>query len=212
MVRMDRNKVRQGMHVSDHVKRNRQQRRYPEEEKKVENNYNACSPSSSQGGLLLELLQLFLLPNHGVEKSRTRLSNLTFTFHFHTLEKEMVTHSSVLAWRILGTGEPGGLPSVGSHRVGHDWSDLAAAASKQHQPRGWFLMVQLLLPWKWPFFQPVYSNYELWLYPNSEEKRTGQIHRCEYAGDFGLRQGLEFLSSSPIGQWEGSILTWKTIH
>ena len=57
---------------------------------------------------------------HGVAKSQTRLSNFTFTFHFHALEKEMVTHSSVLAWRIPGTGEPGGLPSMGSHRVGHD--------------------------------------------------------------------------------------------
>ena len=55
-----------------------------------------------------------------VAKSRTRLSDFTFTFHFHVLEKEMATHSSVLAWRIPGTGEPGGLPSVGSHRVGHD--------------------------------------------------------------------------------------------
>ena len=64
---------------------------------------------------------------HGVVKSRTRLSDFTFTFPFHALEKEMVTHSSILAWRIPGTGEPGGLPSVGSHRVGHDWSDLAAA-------------------------------------------------------------------------------------
>ena len=61
--------------------------------------------------------------------SQTRLSDFTFTFHFHTLEKEMATHSSVLAWRIPGTGEPGGLPSMGSHRVGHDWSDLAAAAA-----------------------------------------------------------------------------------
>ena len=63
----------------------------------------------------------------GVLKSRTRLSDFTFTFHFHALEKEMATHSSVLAWRIPGTGEPGGLPSMGSHRVGHNWSDLAAA-------------------------------------------------------------------------------------
>ena len=62
-------------------------------------------------------------------KSHGRLSNFTFTFHLHTLEKEMATHSSVLAWRIPGTGEPGGLPSMGSHRVGHDWSDLAAAAA-----------------------------------------------------------------------------------
>ena len=51
------------------------------------------------------------------------------TFHFHALEKETATHSSILAWRISGTGEPGGLPSLGSHRVGHDWSDLAAAAA-----------------------------------------------------------------------------------
>ena len=57
---------------------------------------------------------------HGVAKSRTRLSDFTFTFHFHALEKEMATHSSVLAWRIPGTGEPGGLLSMGSHRVGHD--------------------------------------------------------------------------------------------
>ena len=56
----------------------------------------------------------------GVAKSRTRLSDFTFTFHFHALEKEMATHSSVLAWRIPGTVEPGGLPSLGSHRFGHD--------------------------------------------------------------------------------------------
>ena len=64
---------------------------------------------------------------HGVAEGRTRLSHFTFTFHFHTLEKEMATHSSVLAWRIPGMGDPGGLPSLGLHRVRHDWSDLAAA-------------------------------------------------------------------------------------
>ena len=63
---------------------------------------------------------------HGVTKCRTRLSDFTFTFHFHALEKEMATYSSVLAWRIAGTEEPGGLPSMGLCRVGHDWSDLAA--------------------------------------------------------------------------------------
>ena len=57
---------------------------------------------------------------HGVTKSQTRLSNFPFTFHFHALEKEMATHSSVLAWRIPGMAVPGGLPSMGSHRVGHD--------------------------------------------------------------------------------------------
>ena len=57
---------------------------------------------------------------YGVAQSLIRLSDFTFTFHFHALEKEMATHSSILAWRIPGTGEPGGLPSMGSHRVGHD--------------------------------------------------------------------------------------------
>ena len=66
---------------------------------------------------------------HGVTKSLTQLSNFTFTFHFPALEKEMATHSSVLAWRIPGTGEPGGLPSMGSHRVRHHSSDVAAAAA-----------------------------------------------------------------------------------
>ena len=60
------------------------------------------------------------LQSHGVAKSRTRLSDFTFTFHFDALEKEMATLSSILAWRIPGTGEPGGLPSLGLHRVGHD--------------------------------------------------------------------------------------------
>ena len=64
---------------------------------------------------------------HGVTEGRTRLSD--FTFHFHALQKEMATHSSVLAWRIPGTGEPGGLLSLGSQRVRHDWTDLAAAAA-----------------------------------------------------------------------------------
>ena len=74
---------------------------------------------------------------HGVAKSWTRLSNFTLTFHFYALEKEMATHSSILAWRIPGTGEPGGLPSMGSHRVRHDWSDLAAAAAAY---LFWYLM------------------------------------------------------------------------
>ena len=72
---------------------------------------------------------------HGVAKSQARLSDFTFTFHFHALEKEMATHSSVLAWRIPGTAEPGGLPSMGSHRVGHDCSDLAAAAAEIRKVR-----------------------------------------------------------------------------
>ena len=73
---------------------------------------------------------------HGVAKSQARLSDFPFTFHFHALEKEMATHSSVLAWRIPGTAEPGGLPSMGSHRVRHNWSDLAAAAGAALQEDG----------------------------------------------------------------------------
>ena len=67
----------------------------------------------------------------GLAKSWAQLSDFPFTFHFPALEKEMAAHSSVLAWRIPGTEEPGGLPSMGSHRVGHYWSDLAAAAGKE---------------------------------------------------------------------------------
>ena len=70
---------------------------------------------------------------HGVAKSRTRLSIFTFTFHFHALEKEMATHSSILAWRILWTEDPGGLPSMGSHRVGHDWATELNWRVVQHE-------------------------------------------------------------------------------
>ena len=82
----------------------------------------------------------------GVSKSRSQLSDFTFPFHVHALEKEMAAHSSVLAWRIPGTGEPGGLPSMGSHRVRHDWSDLAAAAAAD------------LLWW-------LYKNIQSWEFP-----------------------------------------------
>ena len=68
---------------------------------------------------------------HVVAMSRRRLSDFTFTFPFHALEKEMATQSGVLAWRIPGTGEPGELPSMGSHNVGHDWNDLAAVSSNR---------------------------------------------------------------------------------
>ena len=82
---------------------------------------------------------------HGVAKSRTRLSDVPFTFHFHALEKETATHSSVLAWRIPGTGEPGGLPSMGSHRVGHDRSDLAAAAAEGDEMPGCKATIGLII-------------------------------------------------------------------
>ena len=73
----------------------------------------SCLENSMDGGAWKAAL-------HGVAEGQTRLNDFTFTFHVHALEKEMETHSSVLAWRIPGTGEPGGLPSVGSHRVRHD--------------------------------------------------------------------------------------------
>ena len=83
---------------------------------------------------------------HGVARSWTRLSDFTFTFHFHALEKEMATHSSVLAWRIPGMGEPGELPFMGSHRVGHDWRDLAAAAARFFSLKGfWSHLVHSLI-------------------------------------------------------------------
>ena len=76
--------------------------------------------------------------------SRTRLSDFTFIFHFRALEKEMATHSSILAWRIPGTVEPGGLPSMGWHRVGHDWSDLAVAVSKPKPEHGSVSLLRIL--------------------------------------------------------------------
>ena len=74
---------------------------------------------------------------YGVAKSQTQLRDFTFTFHFHALKKEMTTHSSVLAWRIPGTAEPGGLPSMGSYSVRHDWRDLAAAAAVDYRASFW---------------------------------------------------------------------------
>ena len=96
---------------------------------------------------------------HGVARSQTRLEDFAFTFHFHALEKAMATHSSVLAWRIPGTGQPGGLPSLGSHRVRHDWSDLAVAVMGVHNdifdPKG-LLSKTLLLSNKAVPFQSLY--------------------------------------------------------
>ena len=94
------------------------------------------------------LLQQEMHAVHGVTKSWTRLSDFTFTFHFHALEKEMATHSSVLTWRIPGTGDPGGLPSMGSHRVRHDWNDIAAAASVK-EPGGLQSMGSLRVGHDW---------------------------------------------------------------
>ena len=88
---------------------------------------------------------------YGVAKSRTQLNYFTFTFHFHVLGKEMATHSSVLAWRIPGMGEPGGLPPVGWHRVGHDWSNLAATAARLSVESSQLLGLCICISSPWSF-------------------------------------------------------------
>ena len=101
--------------------------------------------------------------------SRTWLSNFTFTFHFHALEKEMATHSSVLAWRIPGTGEPGGLLSMWSHRVRHDWSDLAAAAACL----AWLFII-LIHVMNWILLEPVIHLF------SSSESNLYTCFMCTY--------------------------------
>ena len=93
---------------------------------------------------------------YGVAQSRTRLSEFTFTFHFHALEKAMAPHSSTLAWRIPGTEQPGGLPSMGSHRVRHDWHDLAAVAV-------YYVTLSWLFPLHdFPFPLSLYGKQKIW--------------------------------------------------
>ena len=121
---------------------------------------------------------------HGVTKSPARLSDYTFTFHFHALEKEMATHSSVLAWRTPGTREPGGLPSMGSHRVRHDWSDLAAACfyfgitlrSYVHGPP------QIQCLWRLTAHKTHKTSVLFhWKRYNSEQNRQSHPHRAQNA-------------------------------
>ena len=98
---------------------------------------------------------------HGVAKSQTRLSDFTFTFHFHALEKEMATHSIVFAWRVPGMGEPGGLPSMGPHRVGHDWSDLAAAVAVNYYLLKYFLMAFLFVFFFWYSYDSNFGSFNI---------------------------------------------------
>ena len=118
---------------------------------------------------------------HGVAKSWTRLSDFTFTFHSHALEKEMATHSSVFAWRIPGTGEPGGLPSMGSHRVGNDWSDFAAAAVQHSRiiftfrPQSKFYLV---------YFYQLFSLPLLLPFPNLPHDTQCSGSPASYIGHF----------------------------
>ena len=114
---------------------------------------------------------------HGVAKSRKWLNDFTFTFHFHALEKEMTTHSSVLAWRISGMEELGRLLSMGSHRVGHNWSDLAAAAARvtinfqkwMQQLHEAFQCVCRVLKWRF-----------LWGYHHTEQKSWYCLPECRW--------------------------------
>ena len=120
-------------------------------------------------------------------RSRTWLSNFTFTLHFHSLEKAMATHSSVLAWRIPGMGEPGGLLSLGSHRVRHDWSDLAAAAL-------------LLYVWSWTDIRLLHLN-DLGTYTSRilKKKKTHELPlNQQYNLSSNLGQQLQLLSLKKV--------------
>ena len=155
---------------------------------------------------------------HGVTKSRTRLSDFTFTFHFHALEKEMATHSSVLAWRIPGTGEPGGLPSMGSHRVGHNWSDLAAVVvaqsfsifgCKEYNESG-FGVDHLVMSMCRVFSCGVGTGYFLWPVPyHGKTLLAFALLHLVFQGQICLllQVSLDFLlfHSSPLW-WKGNLL------
>ena len=147
-----------------------------------------------------------------VAKSWTRLSDFTFTFHFHALEKEVATHSSVLAWRISGTGQPGGLPSMGLHRVGHDWSDLAAAATT--------LIWAPLCLWHWAryvisaqHFFPSPSIPRTWTFDRYQHSASCQ--KCNYSGDIvptptslqSRREDRQVYSDLRHGSWSGHSMT-----
>ena len=110
---------------------------------------------------------------HGVATSWTWLSSFTFTFHFHALEEEVATHSSVLAWRIPGMGAPGGLLSMGSYRVGHNWSDLAAAAAAAYYCHHSFVPMiyeSCLFPGnKWIFSLWSEVTYKVWIFGGTGE-------------------------------------------
>ena len=128
---------------------------------------------------------------HEVAKGQTQLSDFTFIFHFHALKKEMATHSNVLAWRIPGTGEPGGLPSMGSHRVGHNWRDLAAAAAA-FQSCGvlncffsYEMWTQSLTPWS---YTALFVVHRTWYRSLQHDSRT--VFLCclfQYMKSHGLR-------------------------
>ena len=127
--------------------------------------------------------------------SQTRLSNFTFTFQFHALEKEMATHSSVPAWRIPGTGEPGGLPSVGLHRVGHNWSDLAAAAADRYME--WFKEQNDII-----LIQRTLNS-------NGQTRREAWRVHWEEMRSWYFLTSRESKGVEQEGKWETAIVTWK---
>ena len=126
--------------------------------------------------------------------SQIQLSDFTFTFHFHALEKAMATHSSVLAWRIPGTEVPSGLPSMGSHRVRHDWSDLAAAAAAEgYGNQDW----------------PIHSSILAWRFPLTKKPGRPQSSGSERVGhDWSDPVDIDtklFLPVVALPQWELSM-------
>ena len=148
---------------------------------------------------------------HGVAKRQTRLSDFTFTFHFHALEKEMATHSSVLAWRVPGTGEPDGLPSMRLHRVRHDWSNLAVSSSRMHHmvpsTNLWLLLCQS--PWSslWSasfMFELIFVGFSLRKgFPGRAVVKNPPVN----AGDMGSIPGL---GRSP-GEGNGNPLQYSCL-
>ena len=132
---------------------------------------------------------------------RTQLSDFTFTFHFHALVKAMATHSSVLAWRIPGTGEPGGLPSMGSHRVGHDWRNLAAAAA-QPQWLGGNLAHQSYYYWENRVFRG-WRNFWFCLL-----LRDWIMSQVQCLNILGMMQNLRMNAE----RWSGKVVDEETMH
>ena len=128
---------------------------------------------------------------HGVAEGQTRLSDVTFTFHFPALEKEMATHSNVLPWRIPGSGEPGGLPSLGSHRVGHDWSDLAVAVINTVA----YYLLPLIILKIWYGIDSIRLTWALVRHVNSQT-----LFHSYWIRNFGYRAPSSVLTS-PIGFW-----------
>ena len=152
---------------------------------------------------------------HGVTKSQVWLSNFTFTFHFHALEKEMATHSSVLTWRNPGTGKPSGLPSMGSHTVGHDWSYLAAAAAE-------YIMWNVGLDEAQAGIKTAGRNINTLRYADdttlmaeSEELKSLLMKVRDESEKVGLKlniQKTKIVASGPITSWQIDGETMKTVR